>query len=527
MTAKPELVSRINDRLRPASASSRGLGEFRRLLDRLPAGAYMCDTDGLITYFNHHAVRVWGREPKLNDAEDRFCGSFKLYSADGSAISHGECWMALALRERKDFNGHEIIVERPEGGRVTVLAHANPIWADTGELLGAVNVLFDITEHKQAESAKDEFLAMLAHELRNPLAPIRNAVHVLHRKAPPAPEITQMLDVIDRQMGQMTRLIDDLLDVSRISRDKITLRKSRLMLAEVVNAALETSRPVLAASGQSFSVAMPDRPIYVEADPTRLAQVISNLLHNAAKYTDPTGRIWLTIAQRGDEAVITVRDTGIGIAPDMLPRIFDLFTQADRSIERAHGGLGVGLTVARRLVELHHGSIEAASDGSGKGSTFTVRIPVSMGAERQAVADSSRPADGTGTTTPLRVLLADDNRDAAESLATLLRMAGHDVRVAYDGVEAVGIANEYRPDAIVLDVGMPKMSGYDAARKIRAEPWGRDIRILALSGWGQDADKQRSLEVGIDHHLVKPLEPELLLMLLSMQHRSAGGAASH
>ncbi|MGH8313794.1 MAG: ATP-binding protein [Steroidobacterales bacterium] len=526
MTAQPDIAPRIGEGLRLASVSPRGMAEFRRLLDRLPTAAYTCDADGLITYFNSHAVSVWGREPRLNDSVDRFCGSFRLYAADGAAITHAECWMALALKERKEFNGQEIVIERPDGRRVTVLAHANPICGETGELMGAVNVLVDITERKRADSAKDEFLAMLAHELRNPLAPIRNAVHVLHRKAPPVPEVTRMLDVIDRQMGHMTRLIDDLLDVSRISRDKITLQKSRVLLAEVVNAALETSRPVLAASGQSFSVAMPDVPIYVEADATRLAQVISNLLHNAAKYTDPTGRIWLTIAQGGHDAVITVRDTGIGIGPDMLPRIFDMFTQADRSIDRSHGGLGVGLTVARRLVELHDGSIDAASDGSGKGSTFTVRVPVSAAGEPRVAADSLRPPDVAGATRPLRVLIADDNRDAAGSLAILLRMVGHDVRIAYDGVEAVALADESRPDAIVLDIGMPKMSGYDAARKIRAESWGRDIRIFALSGWGQDADKHRSRESGIDHHLVKPLEPASLLQLLATACRRSAGTAA-
>ncbi|HEY7943750.1 MAG TPA: ATP-binding protein [Casimicrobiaceae bacterium] len=492
------------------------MSEFRRLLDRLPAGAYMCDTDGLITYFNRLAVRIWGREPKLNDPEDRFCGSFRLYSADGTAITHGECWMALALRERREFNGHEIIVERPDGRRVTVLAHANPVCADTGELLGAVNVLFDITDLKRTESAKDEFLAMLAHELRNPLAPIRNAVHILHLKSPPTPEVTQMLDVIDRQMNHMTRLIDDLLDVSRISRGKVDLRKARLSLTEAVNAALETSRPVLAESGQAFVVAMPDSPIYVDADLTRLAQVISNLLHNAAKYTDATGRIWLTIAQEGGDAVISVRDTGVGIAPDVLPRIFDMFMQADRSIDRARGGLGVGLTVARRLVELHGGSISAGSDGLGKGSTFTVRIPVSA-AQATSGPEASLRSGVKNTLASHRILVADDNRDAAESLAALLRMVGHDVRIAYDGVEAVGLADEYHPDTIVLDIGMPKMNGYEVAQKMRAKTWGKDAMIIALSGWGQEDDKRRSHEVGIDHHLVKPLEPASLLELLAKQ----------
>jgi signal transduction histidine kinase/ActR/RegA family two-component response regulator len=514
-----QFVSRASAIRLASSSSARELVEFRKLLDRLPAAAYMCDSDGLITYFNNHAVRVWGREPKLNDPEDRFCGSFKLYSAEGSAISHGECWMALALRDRKEFNGHEIIIERPDGIRATVLAHANPICAESGELLGAVNVLVDITERKRAESAKDEFLAMLAHELRNPLAPIRNAVHVLQLKSPPVPEITRMLEVIDRQMNQMTRLVDDLLDVSRISRDKLALRKARLSLNEVVNTALETSRPVLAVSGQAFAVAMPPMPLYIEADATRLGQVISNLLHNAAKYTDPSGRIWLTVAQDGNEAVISVRDTGIGISQDMLPRIFELFTQADRSIDRAHGGLGVGLTVARRLVELHGGTIGASSDGLGKGSTFTVRVPLAAAqAERAEIPDRpSRPQAGIS---PLRILVADDNRDAAESLAALLRMVGHEVRIAYDGVEAVGVASEYRPDAAVLDIGMPKMNGYDVAKKLRAGSSDRQITIIALSGWGQEQDKRRSREAGIDHHLVKPLDPTSLLRALASTPRS-------
>ena len=511
--------------LRLASASPRGMVEFRKLLDRLPAAAYTCDAEGLITYFNSHAVGVWGREPRLNDPVDRFCGSFRLYAADGTPITHAECWMALALRERKEFNGQEIIVERPDQRRVTVLAHANPICGETGELIGAVNVLVDITERKRADSAKDEFLAMLAHELRNPLAPIRNAVHVLHLKSPPLPEVTRMLDVIDRQMAHMTRLVDDLLDVSRISRDKITLRKVRISLTEVVNAALETNAPMLAASGQAFSVAMPDPTIHVDADPTRLAQVISNLLHNAAKYTDAAGRIWLTVARQGGEAVITVRDTGIGIAPEMLPMVFDMFIQADRSIERSHGGLGVGLSVARRLVELHGGSIRADSDGPGKGSAFTVRIPVST-AGAESTGDGSRQPGARAAPSPRRVLVADDNRDAAESLAALLRMVGHDVCLAHDGVEAVGIASEYRPQVVVLDIGMPKMNGYETARKIRAEGWARDIVIVALSGWGQEQDKRNSHEAGIDHHLVKPVEPSVLLQLLAMHDSASAGATT-
>jgi CheY-like chemotaxis protein len=288
-----------------------------------------------------------------------------------------------------------------------------------------------------------------------------------------------------------------------------------------VNTALETSRPVLTAAGQVFAVAVPPMPIYVDADATRLSQVISNLLHNSAKYTDPTGHIWLTIAQDGADALISVRDTGIGISAEMLPRIFDMFMQADRSIDRSHGGLGVGLTVARRLVELHGGSISASSDGVGKGSTFTVRIPMSVAQPEAAEDLALRGTESAAGASPLRILVADDNRDAAESLAALLRMVGHEVRIAYDGVEAVGVASEYHPDAVVLDIGMPKMNGYDVAKKLRGEVTGKEMTIIAVSGWGQDADKQRSRESGIDHHLVKPLEPSSLLRLLASNPRRA------
>ena len=267
--------------------------EFRRLLDKLPAGAYTCDSQGLITYFNPHAVQIWGRAPKLNDPVDRFCGSFRLFAADGAPINHDRCWMALALQMNNEFNGHEIIVERPDGRRLTVLAHANPLRDDAGRLFGAVNVLVDISDRKQAEEvlktadrAKNEFLATLAHELRNPLAPIRNAVHVLHLKAVPSPELQWGLGVIDRQVQQMAHLIDDLLDIARITGNKLELRKERIDLAAALHAAVETSSPVIEACQQAFVVNIPTTPIYLDADLTRLAQVVSNLLNNAAKYTE-------------------------------------------------------------------------------------------------------------------------------------------------------------------------------------------------------------------------------------------------
>lgn len=352
---------------------------FHRLLEKLPAGAYTCDPAGLITYFNQHAVELWGRAPKLNDPEDRFCGSFKLFYPDGSPMRHDQCWMALALQRNEEYNGLEVVIEQPDGSRRTVLAHANPICEGEGTVWGAVNVLVDISDRKRAEDAlrvadrsKDEFLAMLGHELRNPLAPIRNAVEILRIRGPGDAQLQWATGIIGRQVEQLTRLVDDLLDVSRITRGAIEVRKERVDLAAVIGAAVETSGPLLAAGNHEFTVSV-DARIELDADPVRLAQAISNLLNNAANYTAPGGRVRLTAERDGDAAVVTVRDTGIGIRAEMLPRIFDPFTQADRSAHRK-GGLGLGLTLVKRLVELHGGSVRAHSEGPGKGAKFTVRL---------------------------------------------------------------------------------------------------------------------------------------------------------
>ncbi len=801
--------------------------EFRRLLDKLPAGAYTCDPDGLITYYNQRAVEVWGRAPKLNDPADRFCGSFKLFAAGGAPLRHDQCWMARALREQAEFNGEQIVVERPDGTRRAVLAHANPVRDEAGRLVGAVNVLVDVTDREQSTAAraflaavvessqdaivsktldgvilswnagaervfgytaeeavgrsilliippdrhgeereilaklrrgeriehyetvrvrkdgrpihisltispvrdaagrvvaaskvardvtdrkraeaelvalkdamtaqladlrrlhemgvrlsttlelqpildetlrtaaaiegtdlgllslcdpehnvlrvgaslgfgeefltaveevppgggacgtcyrerrrvvvedteadpafapyreaaraagfravhstplvtrtgrvvgvlsthfrrprrpsdrethlidlcarhavdfienarlyaqlreadrrKDEFLATLAHELRNPLAPVRNAVQILQAQGPPTPQAGWAIGVIDRQMKQMTRLIDDLLDVSRISCNRLELRRQRVELAEVVRAAVETSRPLLEAAGHKFAVALPPEPVHLDADPTRLAQALSNLLNNAAKYTDRGGYVWLTAERQGSDAVVVVRDTGVGIPAEVLPRLFEMFTQAERSLDRSQGGLGIGLHLVKRLVEMHGGSVAAHSDGPGQGSEFVVRLPAVVGPSVEP------PADGAGgevapVVAPLRVLVVDDNRDAAASLGMVLRIAGHDVRTADDGLEAVGAAGEFRPDVAVLDIGLPRLNGYDAARRIRQQPWGAGVVLIAATGWGQEDDRRRSREAGFDHHMVKPVDPAALLELLGALGRTA------
>ena len=498
--------------------------QFRRLLEKLPAGAYTCDPQGLITYFNSHAVHLWGREPKLNDPVDRFCGSFKLISAnDGVAIRHDQCWMALALQTGNEYNGHEIIIERPDGQRLTVLAHANPIRSDSGHLVGAMNVLVDISERKrtedvlkEADRCKNEFLATLAHELRNPLAPIYNAVRILQSDDTAAVDQKWAVDVIDRQTKQMTRLIDDLLDVGRINANLLQLRKERIELAALIRTAVETSQPLIEASGQTLSVTTPPQAVYLDADQTRLAQVVANLLNNAAKYTERGGRLRLRAEQNGGEVIITVGDSGIGISSKSLPHIFEMFMQvpraADAAANWAQSGLGVGLTLAKRLVAMHGGSIAAYSEGLGKGSEFIVRLPcISPASPPAAIAE---PASAAAVRS-LHILVVDDNPDTAISMGMLLQLMGHEIRTAHDGLEAVHVAEQFRPDVVLLDIGLPLADGYRAAEMIRGQPWGKEMVLIAVTGWGQEADKRRTAAAGFNHHLVKPVDPAALTQLLA------------
>ncbi len=367
---------------------------------------------------------------------------------------------------------------------------------------------------RDADRRKDEFLATLAHELRNPLAPLRNGLQVMKLAAGNAEAVEQARSLMERQMAVMVRLIDDLLDVSRITRGKLPLRRERVDLASVVQSAVEGSRPLIETSAHRLTVSLPPEPIYLDADPTRLAQVFANLLTNAAKYTDKAGHIWLTAGRHEGEVVVSVRDTGIGIAAEHLPRLFEMFSQVAPALERSQGGLGIGLSLVKGLVEMHGGRIEARSEGPGKGSEFVVRLPVAGD-----VPAPETPAPGSGeraTARPRRrILLADDNRDAADSLAMMLRLAGHEVHATHDGQEAVEAAEWFRPDVALLDLGMPRMNGFEAARRIREQPWGRSVILVAITGWGQDEDKRRASEAGFDHHLTKPVDPAALEKLLA------------
>ena len=381
-----------------------------------------------------------------------------------------------------------------------------------------VAVLFtNITERMKAEHAlresaeamvdldrrKDEFLAMLGHELRNPLAPISNAVHLLRLQKNEDPIQQQARGVIERQVGQLTHLVDDLLEVSRINTGRVQLRRERIVIGGIVERAVETAHPLIAQRGHQLTVSLPPQPIWLHADAARLEQVVVNLLTNAAKYTDEGGRIWLSVEQAGETAVMRVRDSGIGIAPELLPRVFDLFTQAERSLERSQGGLGIGLCLVQRLVELHGGTVEAHSV-LGQGSEFVVRLPVMLTSMSPSPSPSTETAQPPGKC--CRVLVVDDNVDAAQSLAILLKMSGHDVRMAYDGPTALDAAVNYRPGVVLLDIGLPGFDGFEVAKRIRQLPTLENIVLVAMTGYGQETDRQRSQEAGFDHHLVKPAD---------------------
>jgi signal transduction histidine kinase/DNA-binding response OmpR family regulator len=380
-------------------------------------------------------------------------------------------------------------------------------------------------EVQEADRRKNEFLSMLAHELRNPLAPIRNGVHLLRAPGSADPQVREVSEMMDRQLQHLVRLVDDLLDLSRITRGKIRLKTGPLELTEVLARAVETCRPLIEERRHNLSVAAPPMPLWVEGDGVRLAQVVANLLNNAAKYTEEGGQISLGAGREGDEAVVRVRDTGMGIPAEMLGSVFEMFTQVDRSLDRSQGGLGIGLTLVRQLVEMHGGRVEAHSEGSGRGSEFVVRLPLlrpqiedcrpQNGKTQGATSGPSNLPSAICNLPSRRVLVVDDNRDAAESLALLLEVSGHQVRICHDGASALREAEEYRPEAVLLDIGLPGMDGYEIARLMRAAPATRKSLLIALTGYGQEDDQRRAREAGFDHHLIKPADLEALTELLA------------
>ena len=364
---------------------------------------------------------------------------------------------------------------------------------------------------READRRKDEFLATLAHELRNPLAPISSGLHILRTAGDNAQVAATAREIMERQVAQMVRLVDDLLDVARITTGKVELRSTMIDIGDAVKDAIETSRPLIESHGQQLSMTLSDTPLHVNADRTRLAQVFANLLNNSAKFSDRGQQISITVGREGDQAVVRVRDAGIGISAEALPKIFDMFGQAG-DVNRTKGGLGIGLSLVKRIVEMHGGTVEAHSEGPGRGSEFVIRIPV---LEHKQPPVIETPALAPATAHKRRILVVDDNTDAAESLAALLAINGHETRLAHDGYQAVEEARTFHPDVVFLDIGMPTLDGHETARRIRQEPWGRDMVLVALTGWGQVEDRRRSKEAGFDHHLVKPADPNVVAKLIS------------
>jgi PAS domain S-box-containing protein len=410
---------------------------------------------------------------------------------------------------------HEFRTVRPDG-TLAWIGHRGQTEYDTeGRALRSFGIVMDITDRKQVEQVlreadrkKDNFIATLAHELRNPLAPIRNAVNVLHQAGQADPQVIWCRDVIDRQVAQMSHLLDDLLDVSRMTRGQFQLRRQPLYLSTVIEQAIEIAQPLVDAASHALTVALPAQPLSLEGDLTRLAQVFSNILINAAKYTEPNGRITLSARQQDAEVVVTVADSGIGIAAEEMAHIFEMFGQVESTLDRSRGGLGIGLSLAKGLIEMHGGQINARSEGVGKGSEFVVRLPLAGQHAEARETGASLPAIGT-----YRILIADDLRDLADSLAMLLESMGHTVHVAYDGEHALRAADAFRPDVALLDLGMPKLNGYDACRRIREAPWGSRMTLIAQTGWGQEEDRRRTYDAGFDHHVVKPIDPSALVAL--------------
>jgi signal transduction histidine kinase len=431
--------------------------------------------------------------------------------------------VAHGVMERRDFS---LRVQKRSNDEVGYLVDAfNAMLAEVGRRAEALeqtnrSLSREMDERRGAEDAlraadrrKDEFLATLAHELRNPLAPLRNALAILKLPGADAAMKSQAREMMERQLTQMVRLVDDLLDVSRITTGKLSLRKAPVALDAVLRSAIDTAMPFIDARHHVLSVSMPKEPVTLAADATRLAQVFSNLLHNAAKFTAPGGRIELKGERDDDRVTVRVIDNGIGIAPGMLPHVFEMFAQADHSLERTQAGLGVGLTLARRLVELHGGTLEAASEGLGRGSQFIVRLPVSR-ARSVVDGDGGAAPSAAIVASGHRVLVVDDNEDFANSLALILRALDNDVRVAHDGAAGLALAQQWRPQIGFLDIGLPRINGYDLARRLRADDGTASMLLVAITGWGQEKDRQLAVEAGFDRHLVKPVDPARVVDLL-------------
>jgi PAS domain S-box-containing protein len=501
------VVSDIHDRKEAEAALNAAREQLQLIADSMPAAVALCSRDLRYIWVNRRCAEWLGMAPE------------EVVGRPMSQVIGRDNLAAIRPYIERVLAGEHVQYERLVRYAGMGERWVRNLFSPTRDGSGWISVISDIHERKlmeetlrQAERRKDEFLATLAHELRNPLAPIRNAVAILGKKGSLDPELAWSREVIDRQVDQLSRLIDDLLDIARIASGKLLIRKERIPLERAIDMALETSRPHINAAGHRLSVLLPSERVTVEADATRLAQVFSNLLNNAARYTEGQGEISLSAEVEGREVVVSVQDNGIGFPQAVAGRLFEPFSQLMSSNERSHGGLGIGLSLVQGIVALHGGRVEARSAGTGKGSEFIVRLPLPsfpQPLEEKSDVQAQSPVPVAG----VKVLVADDNRDAADSLQRILSLYGHDVQVAYDGTAALKLDQHFGARVAVLDIGMPGANGFEVARSIRQNR-GQDITLIALTGWGQEGDRRRAIEAGFDYHLTKPVDPGALNDLL-------------
>lgn len=504
------LFSDITERQRYAQTLQESEARFREMADGLPLIVWVHDTQGALEFVNATFCEFFGVSREQMRA-DRW--QALTHPDDGTA--YADEFMACS-RERRPFHG-EVRARAADGQWHWMESWARPWFGPDGGFRGHIGVSADVTDRKAVEAAlrdadrsKDEFLATLAHELRNPLAPIYNVAQLI--EVSPSPEVVgRASGMLKRQVQHMARLLDDLLDVSRLTLKRLRLQIEKIDLRDVVADALEQSRSQLDGARQTVALDLPDEPVTLSGDRVRLAQVVSNLLTNAARYSAGPGTVTVRVCRRDGEAQLSVRDQGIGIRADALPRVFGMLVQGDADHRSAQGGLGIGLTLVKGLVELHGGSVQAASDGEGRGAEFIVRLP--LNASTAVAATAARP-ELPQTEGGQRILVVDDNVDSAKSMAMLLSALGYDTRTAHNGIDAIRSAESFQPAAVLLDIGLPDISGLEVAQRIRRTDWGRAMRLAALSGWGQDADKQRAMAAGFDQHLTKPADPVQLQQLL-------------
>ena len=503
--ASEDISERKNAEVRVRESEER----FRVVADAAPVLIWLSGTDKLCYWFNKPWLAFTGR------SMDQEVGNGWAEGVHPDDLDHCLQTYVSAFDARTPFS-MEYRLRRHDGEFRWLIDNGVPRYGVGGKFEGYIGSCLDVTDYKSAQASlqdadrrKDEFLATLAHELRNPLAPIGNGLEVI-RMAGADGAVERARSMMTRQLVHLVRLVDDLVDVSRVTSGKLELRRERLELRSVIDAAVETSRPIIDQAGHDLVVVVPDEPVFVDGDHIRLSQVVSNLLNNSAKYTHRGGHIRLTVGHEGETAVVTVKDDGIGIPAAMLDRVFEMFIQVDRSLEKTTGGLGIGLSLGKRLVEMHGGTIEARSEGEGRGSEFVVRLP-----SVAPVSSAAPRRKEVVTPNPRRILVVDDNADAADLLGELLEMLGNEVRTAYDGEAGVQAAGEFHPEVVFCDIGMPKVNGYEAARRIREQPWGRATVMVALTGWGQEDDRKKSADAGFDFHLVKPVELTALTKLLA------------